>query len=247
MFKSLRTRLFLNFEYLIVYQILWRWGPGNDEDWLNEIYNILDMNFMSTKNMKWKFGKSYKLFYFQVREHPSTFRLPPLHPTRFSDGKAYDRNICRFPYHASWKILIVNGRGKWFVRQSSIIFGACLFHFDANINGENRTDERNLKTQEPSCRTFDSLPQTEIPFVHNWNGQSSSPCEILVWISTFWRECRYKSFIHLESTWCYLHVISLTPSRVGDPRNAKTWRLRLGSAGNIKTVKNKKTWMCMIV
>ena len=33
--------------------------------------------------MKWKFGKSFQLFYFQVRESPSTYRLPPLHPTTF--------------------------------------------------------------------------------------------------------------------------------------------------------------------
>ena len=43
----------------------------------------MDVNFISIKNMKWEFGKSSKPFYFQVRESPSTFRLPPLHSTTF--------------------------------------------------------------------------------------------------------------------------------------------------------------------
>ena len=41
--------LFWNFKYLMRYQILWIWAPGNDEDWLNKIYKILDMNFISIK------------------------------------------------------------------------------------------------------------------------------------------------------------------------------------------------------
>ena len=53
------------------------------ETWINKISKILEMHFISFKNTKWKFGKSYKLSYFHVRESPSTFRLPPLHPTTF--------------------------------------------------------------------------------------------------------------------------------------------------------------------
>ena len=43
-------------------------GPDNDEDCIHKIYKSLDVNFISIKNMKYKFAKSYKLFYFQERE-----------------------------------------------------------------------------------------------------------------------------------------------------------------------------------
>ena len=35
---------YINFNY-----ILWRWGSGNDQDWLNKVYRSLDMNFISIK------------------------------------------------------------------------------------------------------------------------------------------------------------------------------------------------------
>ena len=50
-------------------------GAEDNANWLNEISQILDINFISTKNMKCEFGKSYKLFYFQVGEPPA----PPQH------------------------------------------------------------------------------------------------------------------------------------------------------------------------
>ena len=67
-------------------------APDNYEESRINFSNILDMNFISIKNMKWKLSKSYKLLYFQgressninqpkVRETPSTYRLPPLHPS----------------------------------------------------------------------------------------------------------------------------------------------------------------------
>ena len=60
----------LNFWHLMFYQTLWRWAPGNDQQMLNKISKIMDMNFISIKKKhEWKFGKSCKLFYFQVREY----------------------------------------------------------------------------------------------------------------------------------------------------------------------------------
>ena len=53
---------------------MWRWGPENDEDWLNKIYKILDMNFRSIKKHEMA---TCQLFYFQVRESPA----PPLEST----------------------------------------------------------------------------------------------------------------------------------------------------------------------
>ena len=38
------------------------------------------MNFISIKEMKWKLGKSYNLFYFQVRESPAPLNIPTLTP-----------------------------------------------------------------------------------------------------------------------------------------------------------------------
>ena len=60
-----------------VYQILWSWAPENDENWLNKISKIMDMNFISIRNMKWKFINPPNLFYFQVKGIPSN-------PTNFS-------------------------------------------------------------------------------------------------------------------------------------------------------------------
>ena len=48
--------------------VLWRWGPGYDTLSMKHICKSLDMNFISIKNIKCKFGKSSKLIYFQVRE-----------------------------------------------------------------------------------------------------------------------------------------------------------------------------------
>ena len=45
----------------------------HDKHRINKICKIFDVNFISIKNMKWKFGKSYELFYFQVRESQQTF------------------------------------------------------------------------------------------------------------------------------------------------------------------------------
>ena len=48
-----------------------------DEDrQIDKISQILDMNFISIKNMRWQFGKSYKLFYFQVRGSPVPLNIP---------------------------------------------------------------------------------------------------------------------------------------------------------------------------
>ena len=49
----------------IFYINLWWWGSTNDEYWLNKISQSLDAKFISIKNMKWKFAKSYQLFYFR--------------------------------------------------------------------------------------------------------------------------------------------------------------------------------------
>ena len=49
----------------------WRWGLINAKFPINKMYKSLDVNFISIKKMKWKFGKSSKLFYFQVRESPT--------------------------------------------------------------------------------------------------------------------------------------------------------------------------------
>ena len=82
-FKNVHRRLcFLSLfilyknEYLILYYILWRWGSENDKFSIKHISQILDINFISVKNMKWKCGKSYKLFYFQVRESPAPLNIP---------------------------------------------------------------------------------------------------------------------------------------------------------------------------
>ena len=48
-----------NCGYLRFYQMLWRWGPENDETLLNKISRIMDMNFISIQNMKWKFGNFF--------------------------------------------------------------------------------------------------------------------------------------------------------------------------------------------
>ena len=44
------TILFLKVWILPFYHNLWRWGSGNNEDWLNKISKILDMNFISINN-----------------------------------------------------------------------------------------------------------------------------------------------------------------------------------------------------
>ena len=53
-----------------------RWAPAKDSDPRKQIFKILDMNFISIKNMKWEFGKSYKVFYFQVRKSPALLNIP---------------------------------------------------------------------------------------------------------------------------------------------------------------------------
>ena len=47
---------FRNSEYLTRYQNLWRWGSENDEHWLNKIFKIWDLNFITIKNMTWEFA-----------------------------------------------------------------------------------------------------------------------------------------------------------------------------------------------
>ena len=49
------------------YGILWRWGPETYEDWLNKIYKSLDLNFISIKNMKWKFSNMYKISFENIK------------------------------------------------------------------------------------------------------------------------------------------------------------------------------------
>ena len=39
----------VNFGYLSVYQVLWRWAPENDANWLNKISRVMDMNSISIK------------------------------------------------------------------------------------------------------------------------------------------------------------------------------------------------------
>ena len=58
-------------------------GPEIDKDWFNEISKSLDMNLVSIKNMKWKFGTSYQLFHFQMRDSPAPLNIPI--PTPASD------------------------------------------------------------------------------------------------------------------------------------------------------------------
>ena len=43
------------FEYIFLEYFLWRWGLKNDWFSINKMYRSLDMNFISIKNMKWKF------------------------------------------------------------------------------------------------------------------------------------------------------------------------------------------------
>ena len=59
---------FLEHMNIYFYINLRRGGSGNDTFSINNISKSLDRNFISIKNMKWKYGKSYKLFYFQERE-----------------------------------------------------------------------------------------------------------------------------------------------------------------------------------
>ena len=40
----------------------------------------MDMNFILIKNMEWTFGKSYKLFSFQIRESPALLNIPTAAP-----------------------------------------------------------------------------------------------------------------------------------------------------------------------
>ena len=53
MFESICTVVpfysfrFWNFGFLIRYQVLWRWAPEKDENWLNKISKAMDMNFIS--------------------------------------------------------------------------------------------------------------------------------------------------------------------------------------------------------
>ena len=60
-----------------------RRGLGNYEDPRNSFSQIVNMNSVSMKNMKRKFGESCKLFYFQVRESPAPLNMPI--PTCASD------------------------------------------------------------------------------------------------------------------------------------------------------------------
>ena len=76
---------------------------GNDENWLHTIYKILDMYFISIKNMKWTFGMMYQIsfenikkietkkpetknqetlhrFYFRVKESPVPLNIPTQTP-----------------------------------------------------------------------------------------------------------------------------------------------------------------------
>ena len=64
------------FEYLI-FQISWRWGPGNDEKWSNEISKIMDMNFIS---MKKPWNGHLVTFVFSSKGIPSTPQHSDSHP-----------------------------------------------------------------------------------------------------------------------------------------------------------------------
>ena len=75
--------LFLKFVYLSFYNILWRWGSGNNDNCINEISKILDMNFISIKSMTWKFA-NFSIFKWGKPQHPSIYRLPPLQFLRMS-------------------------------------------------------------------------------------------------------------------------------------------------------------------
>ena len=46
---------------------------GNDEDWLNETYNSLDMDCISIDKHEMEICQ---LFYFQVRESPAPLNIP---------------------------------------------------------------------------------------------------------------------------------------------------------------------------
>ena len=84
--------------------------PGNDEYWFTKISKSLDMDFISIKNMKWKFGKSHDSNKGNP-QHPSAFRFPPLHQTDSEAEKRYgyhtffNKIIIKYAQTSPWLLL----------------------------------------------------------------------------------------------------------------------------------------------
>ena len=82
-----------------------RRGPGNDGDPRKPFSKVLNMNLVSIKNMKRKFGKSNQLSIFKRGNpyHRSTYRFPPLHQTGFPGGWGMcflrEKKACWHPQH----------------------------------------------------------------------------------------------------------------------------------------------------
>ncbi len=70
-FESMMYRFVMAFVFVLKFRVPQLYQKFEDED--RELINkmvkwnlkILDMNFISIKNMKWQCGKSYKLFFFK--------------------------------------------------------------------------------------------------------------------------------------------------------------------------------------
>ena len=55
---------------------MWRRAPEMMKVPVKTIFKILDINFISIKKHEMEISKSYKLFYFQVRESPAPRNIP---------------------------------------------------------------------------------------------------------------------------------------------------------------------------
>ena len=76
------------------YQILWTQAPENDDDPCKNSSKYWIWNSHLSKNRRWKFG-NFCIFQEGNPQHPSTFRLPPLHQTGVVPSPVKDVPIFR--------------------------------------------------------------------------------------------------------------------------------------------------------